>query len=102
MGSGSNLGRSLRIGRVRVKGRAGRGGAVAGALLRGGGSPEKAVWGYRGSFGLRLGAKERVRHAWSTGLCTRVRDGRSGVLGGEVGAAAVENAGEGRSGQCLC
>ena len=37
MGPGSNLGRSLRIERVRVKGRAGRGGAVAGALLRGGG-----------------------------------------------------------------
>ena len=60
MGPGSNLGRSLRIERVRVKGRAGRGGAIAGALLRGGGSPEKAVWGYQGSFGLQLGAKERA------------------------------------------
>ena len=36
--------------------------------------------GYRGSFGLRFGAKERTRHAWSTGV-------DSGVLrGSEQGA----------------
>ena len=37
----SNRGRAPRIGRSREVGRAGRGGAVAGALLRGGAAPEE-------------------------------------------------------------
>ena len=63
MGPGSNLGHSLRIERVRVKGRAGRGGAVAGALLRGGGSPEKAIPASQGS--IRPGSGSLRTSGWS-------------------------------------
>ena len=86
MGSGSNLGRSLRIERVRVKGRAGRGGAVAGALLRGGGV---AGVGKSGASepDLGHGLVQKNEHGMGsppeyTGRVLRARTGLATVRGG--------------------
>jgi hypothetical protein len=55
MRSKSNLGRTCQIGRPGQLGARERGGAVAGALLRGGGSPEEAIpafpWMIRAGLG---------------------------------------------------
>ena len=69
--------RSGGSGREGVRAAAGLAGAE---LLRRGFAGAGRSRGYRGSFGLRFGAKERTRHAWSTGV-------DSGVLrGSEQGA----------------
>ena len=51
----------MKIGRCRVVGRTGRGGAVTGALLHGGGSPEKAIPASQGS--IRHGSGSRMDYA---------------------------------------
>jgi len=77
---------------------------------RGGGAARRssAPWwrstgvGGLGATGARLGCGLVQKNERDTrgplGPCTRVRDGRSGVFGGDGGAAAVENAGEWCSG----
>jgi hypothetical protein len=74
---------------------------LAGAeLLRRGFAGAGRSRGYRGSFGLRFGAKERARHAWSTGVDSVVLRGaeRGARRWGRLGA--VELAGM-RAFQCF-
>ena len=107
MRSKSNLGRTCQIGRPGQLGAWERGGAVAGALLRGGGSPEEAIpafpWLIRAGFGsgrvyamcvTHLGLQQRsarlsvARARAAAGLCGEARRRARGsmVLGMGCGA----------------
>ena len=107
VGMRSNLARPSKIGRCKAVERSGRGGAVAGALVRGGGSSEEAIpafpWLIRAGFGsgrvyamcvTHLGLQQRsarlsvARARAAAGLCGEARRRARGstVLGTGCGA----------------